>query len=81
MNTTTKAQRINKRQDEIWEKAKSLTNPPKARRQAIRGRKALDDAPDWFGCGRTITQESWDQFTTAYREYYAKQDRERGLSP
>lgn len=24
-------------------------------------------SPDWFGCGRIITAESWQGFTAAYR--------------
>jgi len=35
------------------------------------------EAPDWFGCGKTITQESWDGFLKARAEYYAKKDRMR----
>lgn len=32
------------------------------------------EAPDWFGCGRKITQKSWDGFMAARREHYAKED-------
>lgn len=39
-----------------------------------KGRKALDTAPDWMGCGRIITAESWKGFLQARKEFYAKQD-------
>lgn len=32
------------------------------------------EAPDWFGCGKTITQESWDAFIAARKAYYERQD-------
>jgi hypothetical protein len=28
------------------------------------------EAPDWLGCGRTITQQSWDAFMKAQNDYY-----------
>ena len=31
-------------------------------------------APDWFGCGRVITTESWNAFLKAQREYWEKKD-------
>ncbi len=33
------------------------------------------EAPDWFGCGRTITTESWEGFKKARAEYYRKVDK------
>ncbi len=32
------------------------------------------EPPDWFGCGRKITLESWDAFTKARQAYYTKVD-------
>jgi hypothetical protein len=32
------------------------------------------EAPDWLGCGRIITTESWNGFLKARAEYYRKQD-------
>jgi len=37
--------------------------------------------PDWFGCGKAITQESWDAFLKAQRDYYAKKDAACEFSP
>lgn len=34
----------------------------------------MKEAPDWFGCGRKITQESWDGFLEARRRFYEAQD-------
>lgn len=39
----------------------------KAKRSTIR-------AGDWFGCGRTITHQSWGQFLAARQAYYDKVD-------
>lgn len=38
-------------------------------------------APDWFGCGRVITQESWDGFLAARRAYCAKLDEAAPVKP
>ena len=38
-------------------------------------------AGDWFGCGRTITQTSWDGFPQAYREHYQNLDRKAARKP
>ncbi len=32
------------------------------------------EAPDWFGCGRTITTESWEGFKAARADYYRRVD-------
>jgi hypothetical protein len=32
------------------------------------------DAPDWFGCGRIITTESWESFKKARADYYRRVD-------
>lgn len=32
------------------------------------------NAGDWFGCGKKITQESWDAFIAARKEYYDRLD-------
>lgn len=33
---------------------------------------------DWFGCGRAITQESWDGFIAARKAYWDKKDKQDG---
>jgi len=37
------------------------------------------EAPDWFGCGRTITTESWNKFLAAREAHYAAQDAAAGI--
>lgn len=34
---------------------------------------------DWFGCGRTITQDSWDGFIAAHKAYWDKKDKQRPI--
>ena len=41
----------------------------KTKRQAT-----VKEAPDWFGCGRTITTQSWEKFKQARADYYRKVD-------
>jgi hypothetical protein len=43
------------------------TTDTRAKLETHRRRK---QAPDWFGCGRIITQESWDGFLAARRAFY-----------
>lgn len=31
-------------------------------------------AGEWFGLGKTISEESWNNFLKAHREYWAKID-------
>lgn len=37
------------------------------------------DAPDWFGCGREITNESWEGFKAARAAYYKRVDEAEAL--
>jgi hypothetical protein len=46
-----------------------MKKTPSKETMARRGRKALDSAPDWFGCGRNITQESWSGFVAAMKAH------------
>lgn len=44
------------------------------RRITMKKHKKQKQAPDWFGCGRVITQESWDGFLAAQKEYWEIKD-------
>lgn len=44
-----------------------MEQPERAKRKSI-------TAGEWFGCGKTITQESWDAFIAARKEYYDSLD-------
>lgn len=35
------------------------------------------EAPDWFGCGRIITTESWNGFLAAQKKYYEEKDNQK----
>ena len=39
---------------------------------AKRGLRSNKLAPDWFGCGRVITSESWKGFLAARAAYYSE---------
>jgi len=62
-------------------KARPLTQE-RARQMAVkRWAKIKANTPDWMGCGKNITTESWEGFLAARKAYYQEQDKKTKMSP